>query len=152
VDPRSVHAFIVGEHGDSEVAVFGSANVSGIDLRDFYNICQPEEYREDTQRIYRQVKESAYEIIANKKATYFGVAMAVRRICESILREEHSILTVSCGVDGQYGAADMALSLPCIVGRQGVEKIIPLELNDEETKRLQDSINVIKKVLAKEGL
>jgi L-lactate dehydrogenase len=152
VDPRSVHAFIIGEHGDSEVAVFSSANVSGIDLRDFYDICQPEEYREDTARIYQQVKESAYEIIANKKATYFGVAMAVRRICECIMGNERSILTVSCHTSGEYGAENMALSLPCIVGKQGVEQIIPLELNQEENGRLSDSINVIKKVLSKEGV
>lgn len=147
VDARSVHAFIIGEHGDSELAVFSSANVSGIDLKDFYDMCQPDEYHEDTARIYDQVKESAYKIIESKKATYFGVAMALCRICECILRNEHSILTVSAVVDGQYGAHDMALSLPCIVGNKGVEQVIQIELNEEEESRLQNSIKVLGEVL-----
>lgn len=147
VDARSVHAFIIGEHGDSELAVFSSANVSGIDLRDFYDMCQPDEYQDDTERIYDQVKDSAYKIIESKKATYFGVAMAVRRICECIMRNEHSILTVSGVVEGQYGASDMALSLPCIVGAGGLEQIIQIELDEKEDEQLQESIRVLSQVL-----
>ncbi len=148
VDARSVHAFIIGEHGDSELAVFSSANVSGIDLRDFYDMCQPDEYHEDTARIHEDVKDSAYKIIEGKKATYYGVAMAVRRICECIMRNEHSILTVSSVVDGHYGAYDMALSLPCIVGNRGVEQTIQIDLNEDEQKRLENSIQVLGDVLA----
>lgn len=148
VDARSVHAFIIGEHGDSELAVFSSANVSGIDLKDFYDMCQPEEYHEDTARIYDQVKNSAYKIIESKRATYFGVAMAVRRICECIMRNEHSILTVSGVVDGEYGATDMALSLPGIVGIKGLEQIIQIDLDEDEEKQLKDSIKVLKEVLS----
>lgn len=148
VDARSVHAFIIGEHGDSELAVFSSANVSGIDLKDFYDMCQPDEYHEDTERIYDQVKESAYKIIEGKKATYYGVAMAVRRICECIMGNEHSILTVSGVVDGYYGAHDMALSLPCIVGNKGIEQIIQIDLDDQEEKNLKNSIQVLGDVLA----
>lgn len=151
VDARSVHAFIIGEHGDSELAVFSSANVSGIDLKDFYDMCQPDEYHDDTARIYDQVKESAYKIIESKNATYFGVAMAVRRICESIMRNEHSILTVSSIVEGHYGAFDMALSLPCVVGGRGVEQVIQIDLDDEEEKRLHHAIQVLGDVL-KESL
>ena len=145
VDARSVHAFIIGEHGDSELAVFSSANVSGIDLRDFYDMCQPDEYQDDTERIYDQVKDS--KIIESKKATYFGVAMAVCRICECIMRNEHSILTVSGVVEGQYGASDMALSLPCIVGAGGLEQIIQIELDEKEDEQLQESIRVLSQVL-----
>lgn len=148
VDARSVHAFIIGEHGDSELAVFSSANVSGIDLKDFYDMCQPDEYHEDTARIYDQVKESAYKIIESKKATYFGVAMAVRRICECIMRNEHSILTVSGVVDGVYGAYDMALSLPCIVGGRGLEQIIQIDLDEEEEQQLKNAIQILGDVLA----
>lgn len=148
VDARSVHAFIIGEHGDSELAVFSSANVSGIDLKDFYDMCQPDEYHEDTERIYDQVKESAYKIIESKKATYYGVAMAVRRICECIMGNEHSILTVSGVVDGCYGAHDMALSLPCIVGNKGIEQIIQIDLDEQEEKNLKNSIQVLGDVLA----
>lgn len=147
VDARSVHAFIIGEHGDSELAVFSSANVSGIDLKDFYDMCQPDEYQDDTARIYDQVKDSAYKIIESKKATYFGVAMAVRRICECIMRNERSILTVSSVVDGHYGAHNMALSLPCIVSARGVEQIIQIDLDEEEESRLKNSIQVLGDVL-----
>ncbi len=152
VDARSVHAFIIGEHGDSELAVFSSANVSGIDLKDFYDMRQPDEYHEDTARIYDQVKDSAYKIIESKKATYYGVAMAVRRICECIMRNEHSILTVSGVVDGCYGAYNMALSLPCIVGSKGVEQIVQIDLNPEEDKKLQESIQVLESVLKDSGI
>ena len=147
VDSRNIHSFIIGEHGDSELAVFSSANVSGIDLTDFYDMCQPDEYHEDTERIYDQVKDSAYKIIESKKATYFGVAMAVRRICECIMRNEHSILTVSGVVEGQYGASDMALSLPAIVGSHGLEQIIQIELDEKEEEQLQESIRVLESVL-----
>ena len=147
VDARSVHAFIIGEHGDSELAVFSSANVSGIDLKDFYDMRQPDEYHEDTARIYDQVKDSAYKIIESKKATYYGVAMAVRRICECIMRNEHSILTVSSVTDGCYGAYHMALSLPCIVGSKGVEQIVQIDLSPEEDRKLQESIQVLENVL-----
>lgn len=148
VDARSVHAFIIGEHGDSELAVFSSANVSGIDLKDFYDMCQPDEYHEDTERIYDQVKDSAYKIIESKKATYYGVAMAVRRICECIVRNERSILTVSGVVDGCYGAYDMALSLPCIVGSKGIEQIIQIDLDEQEEAGLKNAIQILGDVLA----
>lgn len=148
VDARSVHAFIIGEHGDSELAVFSSANVSGIDLKDFYDMCQPDEYHEDTERIYDQVKDSAYKIIESKKATYYGVAMAVRRICECIVRNERSILTVSGVVDGCYGAYDMALSLPCIVGSRGIEQIIQIDLDEQEEEGLKNAIQILGDVLS----
>ena len=110
-------------------------------------MCQPDEYQNDTERIYDQVKDSAYKIIESKKATYFGVAMAVCRICECIMRNEHSILTVSGVVEGQYGASDMALSLPCIVGAGGLEQIIQIELDEKEDEQLEESIRVLSQVL-----
>ena len=95
VDSRSVHAFIIGEHGDSELAVWSSANVAGIDIHDFCELRGHYEHDAAMERIYKEVRDSAYEIIERKGATYYGVAMAVGRIAESIIRDENSVLPVS---------------------------------------------------------
>ena len=150
VDSRSVHAFIIGEHGDSEIAVFSSANVSGIPLNRFCEMRGHFEHEAATRRIAEEVKNSAYEIIAKKHATYYGIAMSVKRICEAIVRDEKSILSVSSMMNGEYGISDVALSMPAIVGKDGVETRVPISLNEEEEARLKDSADTLKKVI--EGL
>ena len=121
VDSRSVHAFIVGEHGDSEVVAWSSANVS--------------------------VKNSAYEIINRKHATYYGIAMSVKRICEVIMRDEKSILPVSHMIHGIYGIEGVSLSMPVIVGADGVESDIPINLNGEEAVKLKNSADSLKAIM-----
>ena len=103
VDSRSVHAFIVGEHGDSEIAAWSSANVSGIPLHDFCEMRGHHDHEGATSEIAEKVKNSAYEIIQRKGATYYGIAMSVKRICEAIIRDERSILPISTMMDGEYG-------------------------------------------------
>ena len=103
VDSRSVHAFIVGEHGDSEIAAWSSANVSGIPLHDFCEMRGHHDHEGATAEIAEKVKNSAYEIIQRKGATYYGIAMSVKRICEAIIRDERSILPISTMMDGEYG-------------------------------------------------
>ena len=147
VDSRNVHTFIIGEHGDSELAVWSSANVSGINLNKFCEMRGYYNHEESMQRIYEDVRDSAYKIIEKKHATYYGVAMAVRRICESIVRNEHSILPISSLTHGEYGLEVVCLSLPAIVSANGVEKIVPISLNDDELKKLKDSAAALKKVL-----
>ena len=132
IDNRSVHAFIIGEHGDSEIAAWSSANVSGIPLNDFCELRGHIEHDESMRRIAENVKNSAYEIIEKKKATYYGIAMSVRRICEAIIRDEKSILPVSSMQHGEYGIHDVSLSVPAIVGRGGVERVVSIELSPEE--------------------
>jgi len=147
VDSRSVHAFIIGEHGDSEIAAFSSANVSGIPLND---ICEMRGYfhhEEAMREIARTVKNSAYEIIEKKKATYYGIAMAVRRICEAIVRDEKSILPVSVMVNGIHGINDVVLSMPTIVGANGAEQAAPISLNGEEERRLRESADMLRGVI-----
>ena len=147
VDSRSIHAFIIGEHGDSEIAAFSSANVSGVPLND---VCEMRGYfhHEAAMReIAQTVKNSAYEIIDKKKATYYGIAMAVRRICEAIVRDEKSILPVSVMLDDFYGLKDVVLSMPAIVGANGAEGLMPITLNEEERKQLEASANVLKEVI-----
>lgn len=147
VDSRSVHAFIVGEHGDSEIAAFSSANVSGIPLDDFCEMRGHYNHVESTDQIAREVRESAYEIIAKKGATYYGIAMSVKRICEVIIRDEKSILPVSTMMHGEYGIEDVVLSMPCIVGANGCETKVPIALDQEEVTALHESAGTLKKVL-----
>ncbi|MCH5333078.1 MAG: L-lactate dehydrogenase [Agathobacter sp.] len=148
VDSRSVHAFIVGEHGDSEIAAFSSANVSGIPLDDFCEMRGHYNHVESTDQIAREVRESAYEIIEKKGATYFGIAMSVKRICEAIIRDEKSILPISTMMHGEYGIEDVVLSMPCIVGADGYETKVPIALDQEEVTALHESAGTLKKVLS----
>ena len=147
IDPRSIHAFIIGEHGDSEIAAWSSANVSGIPIHD---ICEMRGFyhHEDAMReIAETVKNSAYEIIAKKKATYYGIAMSVRRICEAIVRDEKSILPVSGMMHGEYGIEDVVLSMPAIVKKDGIETQVPISMNEEEQEKLKKSAAMLKDVI-----
>lgn len=147
VDSRSVHAFIIGEHGDSEIAAWSCANVSGIKLNNFCEMRGYYAHEESMKKIANDVKNSAYEIIERKKATYYGIAMSVKRICEAIIRDEKSILPVSSIMHGQYGIEGICLSMPAIVGKNGIETTVPLQLNNNETEKLQDSAIKLKEVL-----
>ena len=147
VDPRSVHAFIIGEHGDSEIAAWSSANVSGVPL---HNFCEAKgffNHEEAMERIAGDVKNSAYTIIEKKGATYYGIAMSVRRICEAIVRDEKTILPVSFLQHGEHGVDGVCLSMPAIVGKDGVEGVVPISLSKEEEKALQKSADTLKKVI-----
>ncbi len=148
VDSRSIHAFIIGEHGDSEIAAWSSANVSGIPLHKFCEMRGHFNHDESMEKIANDVKNSAYEIISRKKATYYGIAMAVKRICEAIIRNEKSILSVSSMMHGEYGIEGISLSMPAIVGKDGVETQVPIQLSDEEIAMLQKSANTLKEALS----
>ena len=147
VDSRSIHTFIIGEHGDSEFATWSSANVSGVPLHDFCEMRGHHNHAEAMTEIEASVRNSAYEIIKRKHATYYGIAMAVKRICEAIIRDEKSVLAVSSLMSGVYGIEDVALSMPAIVGKDGIEDLIPVRLSAEEHKKLRESANVLKGVI-----
>lgn len=148
VDSRSVHAFIIGEHGDSEIAVWSSSNVSGIPINDFCEMRGHFDHDASMQEIAEKVKTSAYEIISKKHATYYGIAMSVKRICEVIVRNERSILPVSTMLHGEYGIDGIALSMPAIVGAEGVETHVPIVLDEGERARLLQSAATLKEVAA----
>lgn len=152
VDSRSVHAVIVGEHGDSELAVWSGANISGIDLEHFCELMGQKDYGKRTEQIYTDVRDSAYEIIERKGATYYGIAMAVGRIAESIIRDEHSVLPVSVLLEGEYGLSGLSLSVPSIIGKNGVEKVLNIPLNGKEIGQLERSAEQMKKVIEHIGL
>ncbi|MDE6281351.1 MAG: L-lactate dehydrogenase [Oscillospiraceae bacterium] len=148
VDSRSIHAVIVGEHGDSELAVWSGANVSGVPLDDFCEMRGRTEHQEAREKIYEDVRDSAYEIIKRKGATYYGIAMAVARIAECIMKDERAILPVSVVLGGQYdGLRDLALSIPSIVGRRGVEQILEIPLADNEREALHASADQLRGVI-----
>ncbi len=147
VDSRSVHSFIIGEHGDSEIAAWSSTNVSGIPLNDFCEMRGHFNHEASMEEIANRVKNSAYEIIAKKHATYYGIAMSVKRICECIMRDEKSILPISTIMHGEYGIENIALSMPAIVGANGVETHVPISLNEEEAQKLKESADALKKVI-----
>ncbi len=147
VDSQSVHAYIIGEHGDSEIAVWSSANVSGIALDDFCEMRGHYNHDKSQENIAEKVKNSAYEIIAKKRATYYGVAMAVKRICEAIIRDEKSILPISSMMHGEFGIDDVVLSMPSIVGANGLETKVPISLSDEEKVNLKKSADTLRSIL-----
>lgn len=148
VDSRSVHAFIIGEHGDSEIAAWSSANVSGIPLSAVCEMRGFHDHQQAMQKIAEDVKNSAYEIIEKKKATYYGIAMSVVRIARAIVMNEHSILPVSSMMHGEYGIRDICLSMPAIVGKDGVESLVPLQLSDTETEKLKESAEALAGIAA----
>ena len=148
VDSRSVHSFIIGEHGDSEIVAWSSANVSGIPLHDFCSMRGYHNHDEEMRRIADKVKNSAYKIIKRKGATYYGIAMSVKRICEAIVRDEHSVLPISSMMHGEYGISDIALSMPAIVGIKGIETHVPISLDYEESEELKKSASILKETIA----
>ena len=145
---HNCYAFIIGEHGDSEIAAWSSANVSGIPINDFCEMRGHYQHEKSTQEIAEAVKNSAYNIIQRKHATYYGVAMAVKRICEVIVRDEKSILPVSALMEGEHGIEDVVLRMPCVVGKDGIETKVPFKLNEEEEQKLLYSANVLKEIIS----
>ncbi len=150
IDVRNVHTYIIGEHGDSEVASWSVTNIAGMSI-DQYCCCSGgcdslEVCKDD---FYEKTKNAAYEIIQRKGSTYYAVALAVRRIVESIVGNENSILTISSLFEGEYGISDICLSAPTIVGSDGAQQILEIDFSEEELKGLRSSAEAMKQ-LAKE--
>ena len=147
VDPRNVHAYIIGEHGDSEVPVWSLANVAGIRLKDYCPICKVPYNPDDLNDLFLKVKNAGYEIMKRKGRTNYGVALGLTKIVESIIRDENAISTVSCFLEDYHGVSDVCLSVPVILNRTGVKEVIKLPLNDEEITAFQKSAVTVKKVV-----
>ena len=150
VNNNNVHAYVLGEHGDSEVVSWSTASIAGESFDEYakkFNL----EWDNDVKAVIESdVKNAAYEIISKKNATYFAVALAVNRIVEAILRDENTILTVSCLMQGEYGIDDVYLAVPTILNSTGAVRIVNPIINDEEElKKLQESANVLKGYIQK---
>jgi L-lactate dehydrogenase len=147
VDPRNVHAYIIGEHGDSEVPVWSLANVAGTRLEDYCPICGQDYDEQYLNTIFEKVKNAAYKIIELKGRTYYAIGLGLSRIVESIIRDENGVLTVSSLLENYHGVSDVCLSVPTIVNRNGVREVLRLPLEKEEITKFQNLASMIKTVI-----
>ena len=138
---------IIGEHGDSEVPIWSITNIAGVPLNDFCELRGFYEHQEGMKRLYENVRDSAYKIIERKGTTYYGIAMAVTRIAKCIVRDEHAVLPISTIMRGQYGIENICLSIPSILGKDGVEKVLEIKLNEGELNDLRKSAEELKKLV-----
>lgn len=151
VDARSVHAFIIGEHGDSEVPVWSLANIAGMKLEDFCRAQGMELGSATRQKIYEQTRDAAYSIIERKGATYYAVAAGLIAITAAILRDQNTVFSVSTLIQNYYGINDVCLSLPTVLNRKGVDRLLRPELNEEEAAGLRHSAEVLRNTIRQLG-
>lgn len=149
IDVHNVHAYVLGEHGDSEFAAWSMVHLAGLSMEQYCPICgKCGEWEEERKAIEEAVRNSAYHVIDYKGATYYAVGLALVRIVSAILRNEHSVLTVSTVLEGEYGLEDVALSVPCIVSQEGIDRVMAAALPPEEDAALQASASILKEAIA----
>ena len=144
INLRSVHAYVVGEHGDSELPLWSLTNIGGVRLQDFVGANRLGYGQAALDQIFGHTKNAAYEIIERKKATYYAIGLGLLSVVEAIVRNQHTVLTVSSPLSGQYGVQDISMSMPTIVGRRGVEKALDLPLSEAELEAFQASAQTLK--------
>jgi L-lactate dehydrogenase len=147
VDTRSVHAYIVGEHGDSEIPLWSMAHIGGVRLQEFAPLKNKPYDQNEMNKLFVSVRDAAYEIIKRKGATYYAIGLGLLSIVESILGNYRSVLSISTLMTGQYGVQDICLSLPCVVGVNGVEEVLALTMNQEEEEGFHASAVKLKDIL-----
>ncbi len=147
VDTRDINMFICGEHGDSEFPLWSGANISGVNLLDFCCHACTDCSRAELDMIFSGVRDSAYRIIDGKGATSFGIGSAVARIVSVIFGKENSVLPVSVLLKGEYGISGIAISVPCIIGENGISEIVEVPISDEEKKRLRESALTLDEII-----
>jgi L-lactate dehydrogenase len=147
VDARSVHAYIIGEHGDSEIPVWSQASIGGVRLQEFAPLKNRAYVQADMDALFTQVRDAAYEIIRRKGSTYYAIGLGLLSIVSAILGDYRRVVSVSTLMTGQYGVKDMCLSLPCVVGAHGVEEILTLNLDPEEESGFRASAAKLKSTL-----
>lgn len=143
VDPRNVHAYVMGEHGDSEFVPWSQAQIATKSILELYKE-NPEIDKTRLSEIEKEVREAAYKIIEAKNATYYGIGMALTRITRAILGDENSVLTVSAMLRGEYGQTDVFSGIPCIINKTGIQRVLKLSLTSEEAGRFGESCKVLK--------
>lgn len=144
IDPKNVHAYVIGEHGESEFVPWSQAMIGTKSVHGIINLYGDRFKKADMEQIGEKVKNAAQEIIAAKNSTYYGIGMSLVRITKAILGNENSILTVSAYLDGEYGERDVYAGVPCIIGRSGVRGKLTLELTDEELLKLKQSCDILR--------
>ena len=151
IDPRSVDAFIMGEHGDSEFAVWSHTNVGGMPLYEWVKIHSETDEKEllDT---FEKVKNAAYEIIDKKGATFYGIGMALARLVEAIINDQNSVFSTSSYLDGEYGLEDIFIGAPSVIGKNGVKWVLEVPLTDIEDERMKESAKTLKEIINKSNI
>jgi L-lactate dehydrogenase len=155
VDPRNVHAYVLGEHGDSEFPVWSSAMIGGVLLKDYCPTCKNGSIctrLEELQKLFLDVRDSAYRIIERKGETSYGVGLAMVRITQAVIRDENAILPVSSLADDILRLGEVYLSRPAVVNRRGVREVLRVPLADEEAQALKKSAEVLRDVIRRAGL
>lgn len=147
VDARNIHANIIGEHGDSEIATWSLTTIAGLTIDQYCKMMNIDFNQEMAESITYDVKTAAYEIINRKGYTNYAVALAITRIVEAILRDERSILTVSTLQSGDYGIDDVYISVPTIIGRSGVQHVVEVPYSSAEVSALQESAKMLKDII-----
>lgn len=150
VNPRNVHAYVIGEHGDSEFVAWSNAAISVNPLKDLET--KYPNLMEDMQKIAVDVKESAYEIIKAKRATYYGIGMVLARLTRAILFDENSIFTVSTYLKGEYGQQGIYVGVPSVVNHNGVREILQMTLSNEEQEKFNDSCKILREMKEEIGI
>ncbi|MDE5770357.1 MAG: L-lactate dehydrogenase [Ruminococcus sp.] len=143
VDPKNIHAYVIGEHGDSEFVPLSQVMLATKSVTEILEDDRNEYNMEDMKSIEEQVRTSAYKIIKAKRATYYGIGMAIARIVKAILGDENSVLTVSAKLCGEYDSKNVFIGVPCIIGRNGVKEIVELSLTDEEKEKFRNSKTIL---------
>jgi len=152
VDSRNVHSYIIGEHGDNEVPLWSLANVAGARLKEYLRLLSMPFEESVFDNLFVGVRDAGSEIIRRKGRTNWGIGLTLTRIVESIVRDENSVLTVSCYLENYHGIGDVCLSVPAIVNRDGVKRIIDLPLSPKEEEALQKSADAVKEIIKSLGL
>ncbi len=148
IDVGNVHAYILGEHGDSEFPAWSMTHIAGVSIEDFCPMCNKcDDWQAERESIVKTVKKSAYHIINYKGSTYFGIGMALVRIVGTILQDQRSVLPVSTLLEGEYGITDVCLGVPSVIGQGGVKEIVEAPLFPQEVAALQNSANILKVAL-----
>lgn len=146
VDTRNVHAYIIGEHGDTELPVWSHADIAGTSIAEWTK--NKDGFNQDAlNQIFLNVRDAAYHIIERKGATYYGIAMGLVRLTKAVLQNENSVLTVSAYLDGEYGQKDIYIGVPAVVNRKGIREVVELDLNEAEQAKFTHSVTVLKKTM-----
>ena len=148
ISPKSIHAYVFGEHGDTSFVPWSTTNIGGMNIFDYWKSIGRSEEELDTNAIEEGVRKAGAEVIKRKGATFYAIALSVNKICDTILRDSNSILTVSTMANGRYGIDDVCLSLPCIVNGHGIAGEITPPLLDEELAKLRKSADALKSVIS----
>lgn len=149
VNPRNIHAYVMGEHGDSEFVAWSSAMISVLPIKELDS--HTDQIMNELDEIAVNVRDSAYKIIKAKKATYYGIGMVLARLTRAILNDENSIFTISAYLNGEYSESGFYIGVPALINRNGVRKILEIPLDESEKKRFKDSAKVIKEMLDEIG-